>query len=277
MRVVHFIDESGQVQVGKQLTEDTAQLMEADPMAIFPDPPVLLDEIVRVVQYMPPVDWGDLFCIGMNYRSHIEEMGGRVPDRPVVFMKPSGSVNAHRLPIQLPKVEHEDGEVDAEAELAVVIGKEAKDVSVDDALDYVLGYTCANDVSARWWQKQGGGGQFVRGKGFDTFCPLGPVLVTHGDGADQISDPQSLAIRGYRDDELMQEGHTRDMIFSVAELIAFLSQDTTLYPGAVILTGTPPGVGWAREPRKLLKAGMVSAVEIEKIGRLENPVKTNRS
>jgi 2-keto-4-pentenoate hydratase/2-oxohepta-3-ene-1,7-dioic acid hydratase in catechol pathway len=158
--------------------------------------------------------------------------------------------------------------VDYEAELAVVIGKAALDVPVESALDYVLGYTCANDVSARRWQKHGGGGQWGRGKGFDTFCPLGPVLVT----ADEIPDPQKLQIRCLLNGEIMQSGHSSDMIFSVATLISELSQDRTLSPGTVILTGTPPGVGVARNPPVFLSDDDVVTIEIEHIGQLTNTV-----
>jgi len=272
MRLFRFLDQQSQVQYGKDLGNGRAELLDADPFKVFPAMPAPTGRVVEVMQLLAPVQPTDIFCIGMNYRSHVAEMGGQVPERPVVFMKPSGAITGPGQPIRMPRCEHPDGEVDQEAELAVVIGKDAKDVPVERALDYVLGYTCANDVSARWWQKQGGGGQFIRGKGFDTFCPLGPCIVTQGDDADSISDPQSLALHGYLNGEQLQVGHTSDMIFSVAQLIAFVSQDTTVRAGSIILTGTPPGVGWAREPKKLMKAGMQSVIEIEKIGRLVNAV-----
>lgn len=276
MRLVRFIGEFSQVHVGKDLGDDTAEVLDGDPVRLFPDRPRPTGRVVKIAGRLSPITPSNIFCIGMNYRSHVEEMGGTLPEYPVVFMKPTRAVTSPFMPIKLPRVEHEAGEVDQEAELAVVIGRDAKDVSIEDAFDYVLGYTCANDVSARWWQKHGGGGQFVRGKGFDTFCPIGPVVTTQGDpgseAEDEITDPQSLTIRGSLNGEVLQDGHTSDMIFSVAELIAFLSQDTTLPRGSIILTGTPPGVGWAREPKKLMKSGMTATVEIEKIGVLENPV-----
>lgn len=272
MRLVRFRDSDAQVHVGKDLGDEKAGLLDADPLAVFPARPSPTGEIVRIAERLSPVEPSNVLCIGMNYKAHVAEMGGAIPEHPVVFMKPTGSVQHPGQPIRIPQCEHDGPETDQEAELAVVIGKPARDVSVDEALDYVLGYTCANDVSARWWQKHGGGGQFIRGKGFDTFCPLGPVLVTHGDGDDEISDPQHLRVRGYLDDDCLQDGNTSDMIFSVAELIAFLSQDTTLLPGTLILTGTPPGVGWAREPKKLLEPGMEAVIEIEKIGKLVNPI-----
>ena len=159
-------------------------------------------------------------------------------------------------------------QVDFECELAVVIGRRCKNVARSEALDYVLGYTCANDVSARDWQKKGGGPQWCRGKGFDTFCPLGPVLVTR----DEIPDPRTLKLRTRVNGEILQDSSTSDMIFDVATLIEFLSGSTTLLPGTVILTGTPQGVGMARNPPRFLQPGDDVTVEIEGIGALQNPV-----
>ena len=150
----------------------------------------------------------------------------------------------------------------------MVIGKTCKNVSRDKALDYVLGYTCGNDVSARDWQLKAGGGQWCRGKTFDTFAPLGPCLVT----SDEIKNPNSLAIKTVLNGETVQEWNTDDMIFDVPALIEFLSGSTTLFPGTVILTGTPHGVGMARKPPLWLKAGDTVTIEIENIGALTNPV-----
>ncbi|MBX2851891.1 MAG: fumarylacetoacetate hydrolase family protein [Phycisphaeraceae bacterium] len=272
MRLVRFIDKDAQVKLGKDLGDDQAELLGSDPLAVFPSRPEPTGEVVAIVERLSPVQPSNIFCIGMNYKAHVAEMGGQLPERPVVFMKPTTTVQHPGQPVKIPKCEHDGPETDQEAELAVVIGKKACGVSVEDALDYVYGYTCANDVSARWWQKHGSGGQFIRGKGFDTFCPLGPVLVTHGEGEDEIGDPQNLRITGSLDGEVLQDGNTSDMIFSIAELVAFLSQDTTLLPGTAILTGTPPGVGWAREPKRLVRPGMASVIEIEGIGKLVNPV-----
>ena len=159
-------------------------------------------------------------------------------------------------------------EVDYECELAVVIGKPCKNANPANALSYVLGYTCANDVSARDWQLKWGGGQWCRGKTFDTFSPLGPCLVT----ADEIPNPQTLGIRTILNGERVQDWNTDDMIFGVAEIIAFLSGSNTLLPGTVILTGTPHGVGMASKPPRWLKPGDVVTIEIERIGALTNPV-----
>jgi 2-keto-4-pentenoate hydratase/2-oxohepta-3-ene-1,7-dioic acid hydratase in catechol pathway len=158
--------------------------------------------------------------------------------------------------------------VDYECELAVVIGKTCKNATEENALDYVLGYTCANDVSARDWQIEWGGGQWCRGKTFDTFAPMGPCLVTK----DEIEDPNNLAIKTILNGEAVQDWNTNDMIFNVKQLITFLSGSTTLLPGTVILTGTPQGVGAARKPPLFIKTGDSMTIEIEKIGALMNPV-----
>ncbi len=159
-------------------------------------------------------------------------------------------------------------EVDYECELAVVIGKPCKNATRKNALSHVLGYTCANDVSARDWQLKHGGGQWCRGKFFDTFCPLGPALVT----TDEITNPNTLSIRTILNDEMVQNSNTADMIFDVPTLIEFLSASTTLLPGTVILTGTPSGVGMASKPPRWLKPGDSTTIEIEGIGQLTNPI-----
>jgi 2-keto-4-pentenoate hydratase/2-oxohepta-3-ene-1,7-dioic acid hydratase in catechol pathway len=183
-------------------------------------------------------------------------------------MKSSAAVQNPGDPILLP-THLKSGEVDYECELAVVIGRRCKNVARRAALDYVLGYTCGNDVTARDWQRQWGGSQWCRGKTFDTFAPLGPCLVTK----DEIPDPNKLAIKTVLNGRVMQEANTDDMIFDVPTLIEFLSGSTTLLPGTVILTGTPSGVGMARTPPVWLKDGDSVTIEIEKIGRLTNPVR----
>lgn len=225
------------------------------------------DTLLKPVRRLAPVVPTAIYGIGLNYREHAAEMGADLPDYPVVFMKSPGSVQDPESPIILPRHLHSD-QVDYECELAVVIGRDCKNVSVEDALDYVLGYTCANDVSARDWQKFHCGGQWVKGKSFDTFCPLGPILVT----ADRIPNPQLLPIRTILNGQIRQESYTGDMIFSVAEIISFLSASSTLLAGSVILTGTPPGVGMAADPPRFLKPGDDISVEITGIGRLRNSV-----
>jgi 2-keto-4-pentenoate hydratase/2-oxohepta-3-ene-1,7-dioic acid hydratase in catechol pathway len=216
---------------------------------------------------LAPVQPAAIFCIGLNYKQHAAEANKPLPKFPVLFMKSPGAVQDPESPILLPRRMRSDA-VDYECELAVVIGRTAKNVTRDKASEHVLGYTCANDVSARDWQEQGGGGQWCRGKTFDTFCPLGPVIVT----GDELTNPQSLRIATRVNGETLQDWNTNDMIFDVATIIEFLSASTTLLPGTIIITGTPHGVGMARIPRRWLNPGDVVEIEIEKIGILRNPV-----
>lgn len=218
-------------------------------------------------KHLAPVAPTNLLCIGLNYRRHAAESNSPLPPHPVLFMKNTAAVQHPGDPIELPRA-LASHKVDYECELAVVIGRTAKNVPRERALDYVLGYTCANDVSARDWQRDGGGGQWCQGKGFDTFCPLGPVLVTR----DEIPHPNALRIRTVLNGEVMQDWRTDDMIFDVPAIISFLSASKTLLPGTVILTGTPHGVGFARNPPVWLKSGDTVTIEIEKIGALTNPV-----
>ena len=213
-----------------------------------------------------------IFGIGLNYHEHAKETGMEAPKYPVVFMKNPAAIANPEDPILLHPACMQPPEVDYEAELAVVIGQAAKDVSTADALGYVLGYTAANDVSARRWQGRRGSGQWVRGKSFDTFCPLGPELVT----ADELQDPQNLRIACALNGQVMQDANTADMIFPVAELIAFLSNGVTLLPGTVILTGTPSGVGFTRKPPVYLMPGDTVNVTLEGIGMLSNPVELQK-
>ena len=216
---------------------------------------------------LAPLNPVDILCIGLNYRKHAAEGGSAPPENPILFMKTVSTLQNPGAPIVLPTKLKSD-KVDYECELAVVIGKECLNVSKADALDYVLGYTCANDVSARDWQKNGGGGQWCRGKTFNTFCPLGPVLVT----ADEIPNPNALKIKTILNGKVMQDWNTDDMIFDVPTLIEFLSASTRLLPGTVILTGTPHGVGFAQDPPVFLADGDSVSIEIENIGTLTNPV-----
>ena len=217
---------------------------------------------------LSPIAPTNIIGIGLNYRRHAEEMGRPLPQFPMIFVKTTNTVQNPGEPIVLPRSQNASHEVDYECELAVVIGRPAKNVPRERALDHVLGYTIANDVSARDWQFKWGGGQFCQGKGFDTFCPLGPVLVT----ADEIPDPGALAIRTRVNGELRQESTTADLIFDVPTLIAFLSASKTLVPGTIILTGTPSGVGAAFTPPRFLQPGDTVTIEIDGIGALTNPV-----
>jgi len=264
VRIIRFEDETGRVRWGRELNGSAAQPL-ADEIYTLSE---LAGAAVPVRRLLAPVVASNVFCIGLNYREHARESGMDLPEHPVVFMKPVTSIIGTDEPIVIPACCDPSGEVDYEGELAVVLGRVARDVKEEDALDYVFGYTAANDVSARQWQIQRGGGQWSRGKGFDTFCPLGPVLVT----ADEIPDPQSLTIKTTLNGEVVQRNTAGDMIFDVRQLIAFISQDTTLLPGTIILTGTPQGVGFARKPPLWLKPGDLVEVEVEKIGRLRSPV-----
>ena len=217
----------------------------------------------EAIEFLPAVNPGKILAIGRNYVDHAIEGGAEPPKAPLIFNKLSTSLSAHESPIVLPAI---STKVDYEAELAVVIGRRAKQVSEKAALDYVFGYTLINDVSAR--DLQFGDGQWVRGKGLDTFAPLGPFLTSR----DEIADVQALDIQGRLNGEVMQSSNTAKMIFKVAYLVSYLSQGITLEPGDVIATGTPEGVGVFREPPVLLQAGDVYEVEIEGLGILRNPV-----
>jgi 2-keto-4-pentenoate hydratase/2-oxohepta-3-ene-1,7-dioic acid hydratase in catechol pathway len=225
------------------------------------------DRVVTPGKILAPVVPTNLPCIGLNYKKHAAESNSPLPKYPVLFIKNTAALQNPGDPIEIP-VKLPSTKVDYECELAVVIGKRCKNVSRADALDYVLGYTCANDVSARDWQLRLGGGQWCRGKFFDTFCPLGPYLVT----TDDIPNPNALTIRTVLNGAVMQDWNTNDMIFDVPALIEFLSGSTTLLPGTVILTGTPHGVGMAAKPPRWLQPGDSVTIEIEKIGALTNSV-----
>jgi len=204
-----------------------------------------------------------LLCIGLNYRRHAAESGAQIPEVPVLFSKFNNALAGHGEPIPLPPHVHQ---YDYEVELAVVIGRTTRYVSRQAALDVVLGYCTANDLSARDLQMRTS--QWLLGKTLDGFCPIGPYLVTR----DEVSDPQRLRIRSWLNGELRQDSTTADMVFSVAEIISYISQYITLKPGDVILTGTPEGVILGREDKTWMKPGDVISVEVEGLGRLTNPL-----
>jgi 2-keto-4-pentenoate hydratase/2-oxohepta-3-ene-1,7-dioic acid hydratase in catechol pathway len=262
MKIVRFLS-NGREHVGRLHDDQRVTRLEGSLFDTLRD----TGEPVTVDTLLAPVEPRDILCVGLNYRRHAAESGAAPPEHPVLFMKNTGAVQHPGAPIVLPRSLRSD-QVDYECELAVVIGTECHNVPRADALSHVLGYTCANDVSARDWQRNGGGGQWCRGKTFATFCPLGPALVT----TDEIPDPQSLTIRTRVNGEVLQDWNTGDMIFDVATLIEFLSASTILRAGTVILTGTPHGVGFARTPPVFLQPGDTVAVEIERIGTLTNPV-----
>ncbi|OQY60377.1 MAG: 5-carboxymethyl-2-hydroxymuconate isomerase [Desulfobacteraceae bacterium 4572_88] len=264
MQIIRFLDENNEEHYGHQYQDNIATLLEGQLFGDLQD----TGRQVRVKKLLTPLQPSVILCIGLNYRHHAEETGAELPKYPALFMKNPAAFNHPGDPIILPPICMDPPEVDYEAELAVVIGKTAKNVPASDALDYVLGYTAGNDVSARRWQKHSGAGQWVRGKSFDTFCPLGPVLVT----PDEIPDPQTLPLKSVLNGNTMQESNTSDMIFPVAELIEYLSSGMTLLPGTVIMTGTPSGVGFVRQPPVFLQPGDVVEIAIEGISSLVNPV-----
>jgi len=263
MQIVRFLS-AGRVHCGSRIDDAKAFEIEGD---LF-GPHRVTERQLRIEKLLAPLIPIDILCIGLNYREHAAESGSSIPTTPMLFIKSSNTLNNPFDPVLIPR---RSDQIDYEAELAVVIGKTAKYVSRENALDYILGYTCANDVSARDWQREKslGGGQFARGKSFDGFCPLGPWIVTK----DEIPAPNALRIQTILNGQTMQDHTTGDMIFDVPSLIESLSSTLTLRPGAVILTGTPQGVGFARKPPVWLKDGDNVVVEVEKIGRLENPVK----
>jgi 2-keto-4-pentenoate hydratase/2-oxohepta-3-ene-1,7-dioic acid hydratase in catechol pathway len=213
----------------------------------------------------PVPDPRKIICIGLNYRDHAAESGVAPPEEPVLFSKYPTALTGHEAPIVLPKVSQQ---VDYEAELVVIIGRGGRHITRERAFEHVGGYAVGHDVSARDWQLNKPGKQWMAGKTFDTFAPVGPVLVT----PDEISDPHGLGIRLRLNGQTMQDSSTRQLIFGVDELIAYLSQVFTLEPGDLIFTGTPPGVGMARKPPVWLKPGDVVEVEIDHLGTLRNPV-----
>lgn len=209
-----------------------------------------------------------ILCIGRNYAEHASELGHDTQANPIVFYKNPASMTASGQPIIIPSICSLKGpQVDYEGELAVILGSDARDVAPDDALSHVAGYAVANDVSARWWQTEGSGGQYCRGKSFDTFCPMSEMVP-----ASEVPDPQALRITTDLNGQRVQDGSTGDMIFPVTTLISELSRGMTLLAGTVILTGTPAGVGSAREPQLFLKDGDLLEITIEKVGSLSNPV-----
>ncbi len=260
MKIIRFQDTFGKVCWGEWLADGKARPLAGE--ACGPWTPT--GEPVEVRRLLAPVEAPNVIAIGLNYRKHAAEGGMQIPDAPLVFVKLTTSVIGPEDPIVLPA--DAPDEVDYEAELAVVIGKQARNVSEADAMKYVLGLTCCNDVSARDCQIRRDK-QWARAKGFDTFCPLGPCLLV-----DEKVNPNALAIRSKLNGQVMQESNTADMIFNVPFLVSYLSRQFTLLPGTVICTGTPEGVGVARKPAVFLKAGDTISIEIDGIGTLSNRV-----
>jgi 2-keto-4-pentenoate hydratase/2-oxohepta-3-ene-1,7-dioic acid hydratase in catechol pathway len=264
MKIIRFMTAGKSVPVyGRALDATAAELIEGDICGDY----ALTARNVAIQKLLAPVAPPLILAIGLNFADHAAEFNSPVPDFPVLFMKIPSAVQNPGDPIELPR-HLASRKVDYEAELVVILKKDCKNATPENALDYVLGYTCGNDVSARDWQKDFGGGQFCRGKSFATFAPMGPCLVT----PDEIPDPQSLKITATVNGELRQSSSTARHIFSVRDLIVFLSGSTVLPAGTAIFTGTPSGAGFARNPPVFLKRGDEVTVEIEGIGKLTNPV-----
>ena len=230
----------------------------------LPDLGSLPSAALEEVQLLAPVpDPEKIICIGLNYRDHAREGGMEIPKYPMFFAKYRNALAGPYDPIVLPRVSNR---VDYEAELAVVMGKPGRHIAEEHALEYVAGYMALNDVSARDFQRRTA--QWIQGKTFDTFAPCGPFLVT----ADEVPDPHALAVRLRLNGQLMQDSSTREFIFTIPQVIAYISDISTFAPGDIISTGTPAGVGFARKPQVFLKVGDVVEVEIEQAGTLRNPV-----
>lgn len=282
MKLASFLQD-GQPRIGLVRGDELVDLSKADPSlprcmkALLEMGPEGLERVRACVgvpasllladaKLLPPVSHPEkVICVGVNYADHAAESGMEPPCEPVIFNKFPTTLCAHGDEVVLPAL---SSEVDYEAELVVVIGIGGKDIKKEQALQHVAGYTCGNDVSARDWQKGKPGGQWLLGKSFDRFGPTGPVLVT----ADEIQDPGKLAIRCRLNGKTMQDSCTDQLIFPVDELIAYVSSVATLKPGDLLFTGTPPGVGMARNPAVFLQGGDQVEVEIEGIGLLANPV-----
>ncbi|WP_198004809.1 fumarylacetoacetate hydrolase family protein [Rubrobacter xylanophilus] len=268
MKLVTYSVGGGEPRVGR-LQDGAVQPLGAPDMISYirgggePEgEPVPLEE-ARL--HAPVLNPQKIIAIGLNYEDHANETGAPIPEKPIVFAKYANTLVGAGEEVRIPPI---TSQADYEAELAVVIGREAKNVSEEEALEYVFGYTNCNDVSSRDLQFSEGG-QWTRSKSLDTFCPLGPYVATR----DEIPDPQSLRIRSVLNGEVMQDSNTSKMIFPVARLISFLSTGMTLVPGDIIATGTPAGVGFARDPKVFLKDGDEISIEIEGLGRLTNPVR----
>lgn len=264
MKIIRFISDQKEALTGVYSPgrPDAVKIIEGDIMGAFK---VTAHE-AKIRQLLAPIIPVNILALGINYKKHGDETSMSVPSQPILFIKATSSLTGHDSLITLPAAGPNC--VDYEAELACIIGKKAKNVAPDEAMDYIFGYTCANDVSARDWQLDKQKGQWARGKSFDTFCPLGPWIVTQ----DEIDDPNRLHIRAVLNGQTVQDASTSEMIFNIKEIVSHLSQSMTLLPGTVILTGTPEGVGFTRQPPLFLQAGDVISVEIEKIGTLTNGV-----
>lgn len=266
MKIIRFTDADGMVRLGAvdqpvglagESLPERARIIEGDLFGSWR----VTDDTARVAKLLAPIEPSAILGIGANYRALFTESGKPLPDYPIVFFKLSNALQHPGEPIVLPRLALRAEQVKFEGELAVVIGTPGRNISEDRAMDHVFGYTIANDVSATDWQRERVGMQWAKGKGFDTFCPLGPAIVT----ADEISDPADMRVVTRVNDAVEQDELVREMVFSVPRLIAFLSAAHTIPAGSVILTGTPPGA-------RFLEPGERVEITIREIGTLANPV-----
>ena len=264
MKIIRFVSKEQKILYGAYSLDhpELAKIIEGDIFSTFK----ITSKEAPIKKLLAPISPVNILALGINYKKHGDETAIAYPQQPILFLKATTSIIGHEGPVILPAAGPDH--VDYEAELAIVIGKEAKNVMPEKAMDYIMGYTCANDVSARDWQLEKQNGQWARGKSFDTFCPLGPWIVTR----EEIENPNDLGIRCIINGQTVQDSRTSNMIFNVRQIISNLSRSLTLLPGTVILTGTPEGVGFTRQPALYLTAGDVVSVEIEKIGTLTNRV-----
>jgi 2-keto-4-pentenoate hydratase/2-oxohepta-3-ene-1,7-dioic acid hydratase in catechol pathway len=268
MKLIRFVSQDGRILWGVKgdPEEKTVKPIRGNIYGEFE----ILPQEIKIKKLLSPVSPPNIMGIGLNYKQHAAETGIPHPEIPIMFLKAAGTLVGPGDPIVLPRAG--PYQVDCEAELAIVIGKTVKNIRKEEAMDCVLGYTCANDVSARDWQIRKQKTQWTRGKSFDSFCPVGPWVVTK----DEIPNPQNLKIQSDINGRIYQDSSTSDMIFDIPTIISNLSQSTTLFAGTIILTGTPHGIGFTRIPPVFLQDGDVVTISIEKIGHLINPVITEK-
>ncbi|KAL2844358.1 hypothetical protein BJY01DRAFT_248184 [Aspergillus pseudoustus] len=280
-RYIRFLDARGQPRQGNALVDSGDSLIEALQAGTLAAEELIgkdlfsatrTGQVLRVHKLLGPLSAEDvpiIRAVGLNYVKHIQETGRKPPPYPSIFIKPSRTVTGWDSDVSVPSIAQKD-QLDYEGELAIVIGKEGKDIPAVDALDYIAGYAVANDVSARTWQRDpkfaGGVPQWCFSKGFDTFCPIGPMIVS----PEVLGPAANLGLQTRVNGEVRQDTSTGDLLFGVKEIVAFVSQGTTLEKGSVILTGTPGGVGMGLSPPNWLRDGDVVEVSIESIGTVRN-------
>ena len=261
MRFLRFISKEYPEGVFAVVEKEKARVLSSNPLYSVEKTSELI-ALEEVEEFLPPVDPPNIVAVGINYREHVKETVAQIPSHPLIFLKSTNTLNAHKKPVMLPR--EAPNEVDYEVELAVVIKDRIKNIPEEEVLKHVFGYTIGQDISARDCQLKYDQ-QWARGKSFDTFFPLGPWIETE-------LNPENVILRTKLNDSIMQEGSTKDMIFSVPYLISYISRMMTLFPGTIVITGTPGGVGFSRKPPVFLRTGDTLVSEIEGVGRMENSV-----